>query len=58
MVDMRIETEARYMWYLNLWASNMNSAPDPSWKGPGMYRFSGYLSDENRPMATLERTPS
>ena len=53
--DMRIESEPKYLTVLRLWALDMMSTPDPSWKEPGVYRFDGYLSDENRPMATLEK---
>jgi hypothetical protein len=40
---------------LESWAADTLSSPDPSWKGPGVYRYDGYMSDENRPMATLKR---
>lgn len=53
--DVRLGSGAAYMAALESWAADTLSSPDPSWKGPGVYRYDGYMSDENRPMATLKR---
>lgn len=53
--DVCLCSRSAYMAALEYWAADTLSSPDPSWKGPGVYRYDGYMSDENRPMATLKR---
>ena len=53
--DVRLESRAAYVAALEYWAADTLSSPAPSWKGPGVYRYDGYMSDENRPVATLKR---
>lgn len=54
--DLRIDSLAAYKAALDSWAAKTLSGPEPRWEGPGVYRFGGYMSDENRPTATLEKT--
>lgn len=56
--DARLDSLAAYEAALDSWAARTASSPELRWRGPGTYRFGGYMSDENRPMATLERTLS
>ena len=48
---------AAYTAALDSWAAVTLSSPEPRWKGPGMYRYGGYVDDDGRPVATLEKTP-
>ena len=54
--DVRIDALSVYEAALDTWAAETMSSPEPRWRGPGVYRYGGYLSDENRPIATLEKT--
>lgn len=53
--DVRLGSRVAYMAALGSWAAGTLSSPEPSWKGPGMYRYNGYMDDDSRPVATLER---
>lgn len=53
--DTRIDALSAYTAALDSWAAETLSSPEPRWRGPGMYRFGGYMDDEGRPIATLER---
>ena len=54
-VETCLGSRAAYMAALRAWAADTRSAPEPSWKGPGVYRYDGYMDDDWRPMATLRR---
>lgn len=54
--DVRLSSKAAYMAALGSWAAETLSSPEPSWKGPGIYKYNGYQDDDGRPVATLERT--
>ena len=56
MNSVRIDTRSVYEAALDSWAARTLSSPEPRWKGPGVYSFGGYVDDENRPIATLEKT--
>lgn len=43
-----------YMAALDSWAARTASSPEPRWRGPGVYRYGGYMDDDGRPVATLE----
>lgn len=55
MESVQIDAMSVYTAALDSWAARTASSPEPRWRGPGMYRFGGYVDDENRPIATLER---
>lgn len=55
--DLRIDALSVYTAALDSWAARTASSPEPRWRGPGIYRRSGYQDDEGRPIATLERRP-
>lgn len=52
--DARFGSRAAYVAALESWAARTQSGPEPSWRGPGAYRYGGYQDDDGRPMATLE----
>lgn len=52
----RLDSKAAYMAALGSWAAETLSSPEPSWRGPGVYRCGGYQDDDGRPVATLEKT--
>lgn len=54
--DVRLGSRSAYVAALGSWAARTTSSPEPSWRGPGVYRYSGYQDDEGRPVATLEKT--
>ena len=54
--DVRLGSKAAYVVALGSWAARTISSPEPSWRGPGVYRYNGYQDDEGRPVATLEKT--
>ena len=54
--DARLGSRAAYMAALGSWAAETLSSPEPSWRGPGTYKYGGYQDDDGRPVATLERT--
>ena len=49
-----ITTRQQYRAVLREWAARTRSEPLDEWRGPGTYEPSGFLSDEGRPVATLE----
>lgn len=51
---MTILTHAQYRARLNNWAAKTHSEPLDSWRGPGEYEPTGFYSDENRPVATIQ----
>lgn len=53
--DVRLDSKAAYAAALDSWAARTTSSPEPRWRGPGTYRFGGYMDDDGRPVATLER---
>ena len=53
--DIFISRLSVYKATLKAWAARTRSEPTPSWRGPGTYRFGGFMTDENRPVAVLER---
>lgn len=55
MNSVRIDALSVYEAALDSWAARTASSPEPRWRGPGVYLFGGYMDDEGRPMATLER---
>lgn len=55
--DARLDSLAAYEAALDSWAARTASSPEPRWRGPGTYRYGGYMDDDGRPVATLEKTP-
>lgn len=53
-VDVCLGSRTAYMAALGSWAAATRSIPEPSWRGPGAYRYGGYEDDDGRPTATLE----
>ena len=53
--DVRIDALSVYTAALGSWAARTLSSPEPRWRGPGVYRFGGYVDDDGRPVATLEK---
>ncbi len=51
----KIETKAAYRALLSKWAARTRSEPLDSWAGPGLYEGTGWMSDEWRPICTLEK---
>ena len=47
-------SKAAYTTALKSWAAETMSSPEPRWRGPGVYRYGGYMDDDGRPVATLE----
>ena len=50
-----VASEDVYGRLLAWWAARTGSTAERSWKGPGTYRFSGYVDDDGRPVAVLEK---
>lgn len=44
-----------YRRMLRWWAAQTRSYAEEAWRGPGLYRYSGYLDDDGRPVAVVER---
>lgn len=51
----RIATREEYGKVLRSWAAFTLSSPEPRWRGPGVYGNGGYMDDDGRPVATLEK---
>lgn len=58
-LPLKVFTDER-TWHsaLEQWAAATQSKPEGRWFGPGTYQFSGYMSDENAPVATLDKVSS
>lgn len=52
---MAIKSHAEYRAALAAWASRTRSEPLDSFRGPGVYEGTGWMSDEWRPICTLEK---
>lgn len=52
----KVMTRADYKVLLSRWAARTRSEPLDSWAGPGVYEGTGWMTDENRPVCTLEKT--
>lgn len=52
---MAIKSHAEYKAALAAWASRTRSEPLDSFRGPGVYEGTGWMSDEWRPICTLEK---
>lgn len=52
--DVRLGSRTAYVAALGSWAAETMSSPELSWRGPGVYRYGGYM-DDGRPVVTLEK---
>ena len=52
----KVTTRADYKALLSRWAARTRSEPLDSWAGPGVYEGTGWMTDEWRPVCTLEKT--
>ena len=55
-MSISIANHKDYKAALAAWATRTRSQPLDSWAGPGVYEGTGWMSDENRPVCTLEKT--